>query len=692
MFHLMFLIVPFFFTWVNEELFEFPKMLLTYGMTVVIAGLWTARMISEKKIIVRQTIFDWPLLLFLISQILSTIFSIHPHTSIFGYYTRFHGGLLSTITYLVLFYALVSNITKAQLKKLFITIFIAALGVTLYAIPEHLGHSPSCLLITGKFDVACWVQDVRNRVFATFGQPNWLAAYTITLIPLGLALTASSKKRLLQITFGATTIALFATLLFTQSRSGMAGFLGSLLLFIPGLLFIKLRQKNFKISSLNKYLFTLGTILLLALINGTSFTPSFSKIFTPQTTPVTEVDLPPAPVVNRLEAGGTDSGEIRKIVWQGAINIWKRYPILGSGVETFAYSYYQDRPLEHNQVSEWDFLYNKAHNELLNFLANSGLVGLATYLLIFIWLTVVAGKIIFNPNKKFKEQDQITTLALTSGLLALSISNFFGFSTVVVSILMFAFLGFIAIIFDQQQEKSFFIKSKVDSLSVIQIISLVITSVGTIFLFSKVTRIWLADKTYAYGKSYIETGQTLEGLHDLQTAVTLRPNEALFHNQLADTYSKVAILLAQEGESTASAEFTQAAIKESELTLKLNSRHLNFHKAQTRIFITLSQLDNQFLTLAKQTLESATMLAPTDAKLMYNLGLVEISLDQVEKGTQTLEKTIEMKPNYEAARLALGKQFEKSEEIEKAKAQYQYIYDHITINNKTVNTKLEELK
>ena len=690
-FHLMFLTVPFFFTWVNEELFEFPKMLLTYGFVVIIAGLWVGRMISEKKLIIRQTAFDWPLLLFFIAQTLSTIFSIHPHTSIFGYYTRFHGGLISTITYLVLFYALVSNITKAQFKKLLTTIFIAALGVTLYAIPEHFGYSPSCLLITGKLNVSCWVQDVQSRVFATFGQPNWLAAYAITLMPLGIVLAVSNKKRLGQIFFSVTSLALFTTLLFTQSRSGMIGFLGSLLLLIPGLILIKSRRQTstFKIK---KYLWLLGGILVITLINGTTFSPRVSKLLTPKTTSVIEIDPTPTVVANRLETGGTDSGEIRKIVWQGAINIWKRYPIFGSGVETFAYSYYQDRPIAHNNVSEWDFLYNKAHNELLNFLATTGVVGLVTYLLLFAWLAAVSLKIILNTDQKFSYTDQTITIALLSGLLALSISNFFGFSTVMVSILLFTFLSTVAIINAQAEEEKFFYKKRVSSLSTIQIISLIVTFIGTIFLLNKVIRIWVADKNYARGKSYIEAGHTLEGLHDLQTAVKIRPNEALFHNQLADTYSNVAILLDQQNESTASAEFQQAVLDESELTLKLNPRHLNFYKSKARILITLSQLEPQLLLLSKTTLEDAIKLAPTDAKLMYNLGLVEISLDQVEAGINTLEKAVELKPNYEAARLILGKQYQTAKNIELAKIQYQYIYDHITQDNQFVNETLEELK
>lgn len=688
LFHLLFMTVPFFFTWVNEELFEFPKMLLTYGFTTLIVGVWIGRMILEKKIIIRQTVFDWPILLFIVSQTLSTIFSIHPPTSIMGYYTRFHGGLLSTLTYILLFYALASNFSKISLRKLWITIFIAALGVTLYTIPEHFGHSPSCLMITQQFDVSCWVQDVQSRAFATFGQPNWLAAYVISLIPLGILSFSQSKKRWQQALFGFTSITLFLTLLFTQSRSGLMGFGASTVLVVLGLIWIKLQSKKNK-AILAKSLGLISIMIIILAIVGSSFTPSISKILQPNS-PSPTTPQPASQPVNRLEAGGTDSGEIRKIVWQGAVDVWKRYPLLGSGVETFAYSYYQDRPMAHNLVSEWDFLYNKAHNELLNFLATTGIVGLLSYLSLLGWFGVISLRAIHNGKSKISTNDQLMMIALLSGVTALSVSNFFGFSTVVVSILLFTSLGSAAIIVNPKEIET--AGDKQLTPSIVQFIQLSILSIVVIITMSKVIQIWRADKIYAAGKSYIEAGYATQGLEKLQTTIELRPREALYHNQLANTYSKIAIALEQQNQSTASAEFKQAALDESSLTLQLNSRHLNFHKSRARVLITLSSIDPALLSKTKETLLTAIELAPTDAKLMYNLGLVEISISQIEAGIKTLEKTIQMKPNYEAARVALGKQYEKQQQNQLAIEQYQYIYDHITQNNQEINQKLTELK
>lgn len=702
LFHLLVILTPFFFTWVNEELFEFPKMLLVYGLSLLIVGLWGGRMVIEKRFIIKNTPLDWPLLIFVFSQLLSTIFSIHPYTSFWGYYTRFHGGLLSTLTYAVLYYALVSNFSFAQIKKLWLSALIAGLGVSLYGIPEHFGHSPSCLLITQSFDVACWVQDVQTRIFATFGQPNWLAAYAITLFPLSVtwgmlnlsSAKEKSKKNWQKVSFFIlTSVSLVVTLLFTQSRSGFLGWVAGLLFLESSFIWLRF-QKGITKKQSRFALGLSGFLLGIVLVLGSSFTPSLLDVISSKKNsaePASATTQSPEAsqrVVNRLETGGTDSGEIRKIVWQGAIDVWRRSPILGSGVETFAYSYYQDRPVEHNKVSEWDFLYNKAHNEFLNFLANSGLVGLASYLFLlgsFVWINA---RHLFENSQKSEtnHQDSLVLLSLLAGLLGLSISNFFGFSTVVVTVLMFAGFATSSIIISTDNEKN--VAQKTAPLGFLQTGQLIVLSLMVLWGVSKVVNIFKADRAYAAGKMYISANYAQKGLDELEKAVKLRPREALYHNQLADAYSKIAVALENEQQSTAAAKFTQGALGESHLALQLNPRHLNFYKAKVRILIQLAPFNPQLLVQAEETLHQALKLAPTDAKLLYNLGLVELSLEKTELGIETLKKTILLKPNYEVARMALAKQYEQQQKPGLALEQYQYIYDHITRTNQIVNQKL----
>ena len=163
----------------------------------------------------------------------------------------------------------------------------------------------------------------------------------------------------------------FTVLLFTGSRSGLVGF-GVIEVIFWGILFIKYKFKFIKPFIISNVL-----VIVLAFTFGTQWTPSIKDLINKS---VNEKVQTIQTGSTSLETGGTESGTIRKIVWQGAIQIWKNYPIFGTGVETFAYSYYKYRPAAHNLTSEWDYVYNKAHNEYLNFLANTGTVGLLSYL------------------------------------------------------------------------------------------------------------------------------------------------------------------------------------------------------------------------------------------------------------------------------------------------------------------------
>jgi putative inorganic carbon (hco3(-)) transporter len=117
-FALLFFFVPLFWTPLNYELFEYNKMIAVYILTIVIVGTWIYKSIKARTLNLKRTPLDIPLLLFLLANILSTIFSIDQHISIFGYYSRSNGGLLSTISYLLLYFAFVSNIKREQALNL----------------------------------------------------------------------------------------------------------------------------------------------------------------------------------------------------------------------------------------------------------------------------------------------------------------------------------------------------------------------------------------------------------------------------------------------------------------------------------------------------------------------------------------------------------------------------------------------
>jgi putative inorganic carbon (hco3(-)) transporter len=717
-FTLLLLTLPFVWTSSTSELFEFPKMLTVYTFTGLITGLWLTRMVLARSLILAKTFLDWPLMLFLGSQILSTLFSIDPHTSLWGYYSRFHGGLVSTVAYLLLYYAAVSNLTRHDLTRLLKWLLVAAGIAALYAFLEHYGHSFSCYMITGQFNVDCWVQDVQTRVFGTFGQPNWLAAYLVTIFFLPLSLATShqapeTKRNWLLVTaYWLLTALFFLTLLFTKSRSGVLGLATGFAVFIP--LTLVIYRPHLK-STLLKLVAGIWFLVTLFAVFGQGILPQAdslrAKLFssTPSTSQAQTEVQPTGPA---LEVGGTESGKIREIVWQGAFDLWKKYPILGSGVETFAYAYYGVRPVEHNLVSEWDFLYNKAHNEFLNFLSTTGLVGLASYLAIILTFTIWSIKLVLQVSKAsarsgvparragssstrdWKPEEVTETvpivIALLSGFIALAVSNFFGFSTVPVALLFFLFPAFAYIASRQQTVDTSYqtpVTRNGHTLTQKVLLTLILLLTGYWFL---VTGNYVrADIAYNKGKKALDRGDLVPAINDLQTALSIR-SEPLYYDSLSLAVAQAAVAFTQsEAGASQAPQFAKKAVEYSQAAINGNKVHVNFYKNQVRVFIAISAIDPQYVSAAQQSLVKAIQLAPTDAKLWYNLGLLYDQLGNKDVAQEIYEKTIELKPNYEAARMSLAVVYEASAPA-KAREQYDYILTHINPNNKTAIEKLSD--
>ncbi len=394
LYYILFAAVPLWFYAGNSELFEYNKMMLTYAITTLVATVWAIKSILAGKFIFKRSFLDIPLILYLVSHLLSTIFSLDPHMSFWGYYSRFHEGLLASFSYALLYWAAVSNLNRNHVSKSLLVSLVSASFVSVYGILEHFGHSFSCWFITGNFDVACWVQDVQGRVFATLGQPNWLAAYLDVLILLSLGFVKKSKKILI------LTALFLLALWFTKSRSGLVGLGIGLAVFTIFSLHISQKIKLF--------ICAVGLVLSSAL--GFWL---FQNIST-------------------SGAGAYESGAIRRPVWEGAIKVWQRYPVFGSGVETFAISYYKDRPASHNLLSEWDFLYNKAHNEFLNLLATTGTLGMVAYLTL---IAVSLKRLRNNP-------------AYLGAYISILVTNFFGFSVVIIGLFFFLLPAFNEILSD----------------------------------------------------------------------------------------------------------------------------------------------------------------------------------------------------------------------------------------------------
>ena len=635
LFYALFFFVPLLLWPKTSEVFEFNKMLLVYVITILISAAWVVKWIEAKKITIRRTPLDLPIAIFLTSQILSTIFSIDTHTSLWGYYSRFHGGLISTIAYLLLYYALVTNFTRDKVSFAIYSIISSAALVALYGILEHFG-----------IDKHLWVQDVASRVFSTIGQPNWLSAYLVALLPLPIFLAVEARDNNHRLLWALLALLFAITIIFTKSQSGLAA--TGLILAAVALYFV---GRKFKFV----YLFILPFILLATILKW-DFVVKINPFGVPNLAALVKADG-----TNRV--GGSDSMIIRQVVWQGARKLGAKNPLFGTGLETFGYTYFTVRPALHNLLSEWEFLYNKAHNEYLNFLANTGFVGLAAYLLLIgwtlVWWAQIGGAI---------------SRGLLFGYLSILITNYFGFSVVPVALFFFLFP---ALVFVLSKSKEKYISL---NFSINPYLGFLILIPLTLYLLAIPYRQWRADIAYNTGRQYLTLSAYKQSLNSLTKAVSISPNEPLFLAQLAEGQAITAAAVAAQLDSLPAtlpadatpsalqagagadlvasgqkllAELQAGALANSDKAVNLNPHHTNLYKSKAKVELYLAVIDPEYNRQAVDTLRKLAALSPTDAKIVYNLGLVSDQLGETKKAQEYYRLAVTLKPDYDAAQAML---------------------------------------
>ena len=105
-------LIPFFFLSFTSEYYEFNKQALLALFLFLTFGLFFLKTLLSRKLIFSRSPLDLPIFLILLIYLLSTIFSVSPSTSLLGEHGIFHGGLLSFLLYIGLFY-LIINTSKA---------------------------------------------------------------------------------------------------------------------------------------------------------------------------------------------------------------------------------------------------------------------------------------------------------------------------------------------------------------------------------------------------------------------------------------------------------------------------------------------------------------------------------------------------------------------------------------------------
>jgi tetratricopeptide (TPR) repeat protein len=286
-----------------------------------------------------------------------------------------------------------------------------------------------------------------------------------------------------------------------------------------------------------------------------------------------------------------------------------------------------------------------------------------------------------------------------------------------INVYLFLIPAFIFVLAQSTEPKS--VQSQVNEAAVVeggttiwQWTPIFIVWVAGIFMIASLVRFWQADVAFALGYNLDQAKEYQQAYPNLHQAVNLRGEEPIFKDELSlnDAVLAAALISQKPQNSTASAEQTlnvasslaEEAINTSNDVVSSHPNNAVFWKTRVRLFYTLSQVDSRYLPRALDAIEKASLLAPNDARIWYNLGVLYGQNDNVKQGITAMEKTVVSKPDYRDAHYALGL-FYRSAALDKAgkvvvdenlnkKAieQMQYILQHISSKDADALKSLED--
>jgi tetratricopeptide (TPR) repeat protein/O-antigen ligase len=362
------IVTPLFFNIASKQTFEPDKVAILRSIALVMAAAWIVRAIDKGKVREGGSFPFWPLLglvaIFGLANVLATVASVDPRSSLWGSYDR-RQGLYATLSYVVIALLMVSSLRRReQVERLVTVIILTSLPVSLYAIVQHYGGDPMQ-----------WSMAVTHRVMSTLANPIFVAAYLIMVVPLTLerlmrsvAALRSRKTLPALVLLGCYFLLLLAQVLgiyFTQSRGPVVGLAAGLfLLFLLWAVTSGSKGWLLAISGLG-----VGLAIFLLVLNLPH-------------TPLQAIKQ--WPYLGRFGSLLQVDPE-RAMIWQGVMAMNAASPeraLLGYGPEAQGVAFYRYYPPELYPTTRGEVA-DRAHNQIFDTLATTGLLGLAAYLLLW---------------------------------------------------------------------------------------------------------------------------------------------------------------------------------------------------------------------------------------------------------------------------------------------------------------------
>lgn len=647
-FHFLVIIIPLIISYeITYDQFDLAKLTFLRIITVFLLLCFATKMIVENKVKIKRTSLDIPIILFLALITLSTIFSIHPATSVFGKYKRYE-GLLTYVNYVILFF-LASQFFKSidQVRSVAYSMVITAGAVSFYGLLQHF-----------DLDFLTWLAGFESgRSFSTFGNPVLLGGYLVIVLPISLSLLFFLSELKQRIAIGASLFLIFSCLIMTFSRSALlGGFLGLVGFFVVG-------WRGFEAKKKVILLIFSFAVIVISIFGLSSLFSVRSAEF----------------LKERISTGIAVKGSAltRLEISKSAVKMIEARPFLGFGPDCFRLAFRKYQTLRYARLVGEASIADNAHNYFLQLASTAGIPAFFAFVAIIGVFILLA----WRSRYKFKERkDCFITYGLMLSVMGYLFHLFFGISVVGSTTLLWLILGMVAGL-----SPSSVVDLKWHNQQNLRKALSVIVLLASLLLVSISCFPFLADFHFAEANDLAEIGYYDRSVVQYQEAFRYFPYTDLYYNGLGSLNIKWA-------KATNERKYFDDAVDALETAREVNLLESdNYLQLALIYFYGAEHFDSLYYSKAIENLKKVLILEPYSSRAYYLLGASYVDRGYFKKAVKNLKRAVDITSNLEDAYFYLGLSYERLGQVKRAVHSYRKALS-INSNNRGAEQALKRLE
>jgi Flp pilus assembly protein TadD len=669
-------LTPVFFLPITYEYFEFNKLYFFVVTTAVLALLWCAKMVVEKKVYFAKSPVDFALLLVLVSFILSTLTSLDKTSSLFGSYGRWFPSLFGFIALYFYYYTVSTNVNSA--KKIRAILWSISAGTSI----------PALLAILNYFGFTIpFLNQLNQQGFLLSGSTTNLTASLLVGMVISVSLMVNVKDPVKKgVTLAVSILDLIALALF----GGIIFVVVSVLL--AGIAILKSPSESVNKSKM--YLFP-----------GIGATLAFLALFfvVPQTRAVLERTYPNKEILPSVKES-----------WVVTSTTLRDFPIFGSGVGTFQLNYPRYKTLSQNYTPTWNVNFDKPANEIFNVISSLGIFGLLAYIVLITTLV----RLVRN-SIKVNDAYKGLSVVISAGLIASLVALLFGYLSFQLAFLTFTLMGILTAEASLNTNKSWVkqwtlsLESRTDTeeASIIEgtvlaktellqyIIALPIIALVGFGIYQAYLQ--YAPEYYMRKAIVAASRQDTSGSYSYQVKViSVNPQRSEYHRIYANTNLALAQSLSVKPNLTDQEKITaQNLLAQALRNIKFASESVNpldpaNWAVRGQIYKYLIPVAKDADQFAVQAYNTAIQLDPTNPALRVELGGIYFAKEDYATAGSLFKQAVNLKSDYANARYNLAYSLLKLKAYSDAKTEFEATLSLVKKDSpdyKRVTADLEEV-